>query len=293
MPAGSIVRFREPGVFEQYRSEILLAAGVMLVQAALISGLLFERRRRLHAEIQSRQRSAELAHINRFSMAGELTATIAHEINQPLGAILANIETAEIVAASPSPDMHEIREILADIRKDDMRASEVIRRLRSLLRKAPFELRDIDLNDVAQNAVQFLSALAVARIVVLVSLAAPMKLPIEGDSIQLQQVIMNLIVNAMDAMESVPGADRRITVSTARDGDSANLSVSDAGPGIPVDRVKQIFEPFFTTKPQGMGMGLSIARTIVEAHRGHISAENVAGRGAAFRISLPLAGLSP
>jgi signal transduction histidine kinase len=292
LPAGSIIRFREPGVWEQYRSQVLLTCSVILVQAALISGLLFERRRRLRAEVQARQRSAELAHINRYSMAGELTATIAHEINQPLGAILANIEAAEVMAESPAPDLREIREILADIRRDDVRASEVIRRLRGLLKKAPFELKDIDLNNVAEETVNFLSAWAVARQVAIISLIAPTPLPIKGDQIQLQQVILNLIVNAIDAMSGMPGDRRRIKVSTELDGTSACLSVSDTGPGIPADLVKQVFEPFFTTKSQGMGMGLSIARTIVEAHRGHLTAENLAGRGAAFRITLPLR-LSP
>lgn len=117
----------------------------------------------------------------------------------------------------------------------------------------------------------------------------PTPLPIKGDEIQLQQVVLNLIVNAMDAMASIPPAKRRITVSTARDGNSAYLSVTDAGPGIPVDRLKEVFEPFFTTKREGMGMGLSIARTIVEAHGGQLWAENEAGRGATFRVRLPLA----
>jgi C4-dicarboxylate-specific signal transduction histidine kinase len=264
---------------------------VILLQGALISGLLYERRRRLHAEVQSRQRSAELAHINRHSMAGELTATIAHEINQPLGAILTNIETAELMVKSPAPDLQEIGEILADIRRDDERASEVIGRLRSLLKKAPFELKQIDLNEVVRETVRFLSALAIAREVDLTSFIAPTPLSIKGDLIQLQQVILNLIVNAMDAMSSMPSAERRITISTARDGNSADLSVSDVGPGIPVEMLKDVFEPFFTTKPQGMGMGLSIARTIVEAHGGQLSAENRAGRGAVFRMRLALTAL--
>jgi signal transduction histidine kinase len=289
LPAGSMVRFREPAVWNQYRWQISLICAVVLLEGALIFGLLYERRRRLHAEVQSRQRSAELAHINRFSMAGELTATIAHEINQPLGAILTNIETAECIVKSPAPDLQEIGEILADMRRDDERASEVIGRLRSLLKKAPFELKHIDLNEVVRETVRFLSALAIAREVDLTSFIAPTPLPIKGDLIQLQQVILNLIVNAMDAMSSMPSAERRITVSTARDGNSADLSVSDVGPGIPVEKLKEVFEPFFTTKPQGMGMGLSIARTIVEAHGGQLSAENRGGRGAAFRISLPLA----
>jgi signal transduction histidine kinase len=289
LPAGSLVRFRAPTVWEQYSWQIALICALVLLQGAMISGLLYERQRRRLAEVQARQRSAELAHINRFSTAGELTATIAHEINQPLGAIRANIEAAELMVKSPTPDLQEIGTILADVRRDDERANEVIGRLRSLLKKAPFELKPIDLNDVVRETVRFLSALAIAREVDLTSFVAPTPLPIQGDLIQLQQVILNLIVNAMDAMSGMPSAERRIAISTARDDNFAELSVSDAGPGIPVERLKEVFEPFFTTKPQGMGMGLSIARTIVEAHGGQISAENRAGRGAAFRIRLPLA----
>ncbi len=291
LPAGSIVRFRESGGWQQYHAQIALVSAVILLQGALISGLLFEHRRRRRAEIQARQRSAELAHVNRFSMAGELTATIAHEINQPLGAILANIEAAEILVKSPSPDLHEIGEILADVRRDDVRASEVIGRLRSLLKKAPFELKDIDLNDAAQETVRFLSALAIARQFELTSITAALPLPIRGDQIQLQQVIMNLIVNAMDAMSGMPSAERRVKVSTARDGNSACLTVSDVGPGIPAEKLRLVFEPFFSTKAQGMGMGLAIARRIVEAHGGQLSAENLALRGAAFHVRLPLAEL--
>jgi signal transduction histidine kinase len=289
LPAGSIVRFREPTLWQRYSSEIALIFGLISVQGALISGLLFQRRRRLHAEVQSRQRASELAHINRFSMAGELTAMIAHELNQPLGAILLNVETAELAAKSPVPDMKGIGEILADIRRDDVRAGEVIGRLRALLKKTPFEPKNIDLNDIVQDTVRFLSALAIAREVKLISTISPTPLPIKGDQVQLQQVILNLIVNAMDAMSDMPSGERQIEIATAPDGDAACLSVLDVGPGIPVDQVKQVFERFFTTKPQGMGMGLSIARTIVEAHGGQLSAENLAGRGAAFHIRLPLA----
>jgi signal transduction histidine kinase len=222
-------------------------------------------------------------------MAGELTATIAHEINQPLGAILTNVETAELMVKSPAPDLRELGEILADIRRDNERASEVIARLRSLLKKAPFELKHIDLNEVSSETIRFLSALAIAREVELTSFIAPTPLPINGDRIQLQQVILNLIVNAMYAMSNMPSAARRITISTAHDGNFADLSVSDVGPGIPTEKLKQVFEPFFTTKPHGMGMGLSIARAIIEAHDGELSAQNRQGRGVAFCIRLPLA----
>jgi signal transduction histidine kinase len=289
LPPGSEVYFRDTSAWETYRWQILLTMTVILMQAALIVGLLHERRRRAFAEVQVRQRSAELAHINRYSMAGELTATIAHELNQPLGAILANTESAEVIVNSPTPDLKEIAEILADIRRDDQRASDVIQRLRSLLKKRPFELKDIDLNDVARETIEFLRALAVAQQVNLTGQISQTLLPIRGDPIQLQQVTLNLIVNAMDAMSGVQPAARRVTVSTACEGNTAELSVSDAGPGIPTDKLKDVFEPFFSTKPQGMGVGLSIARTIIEAHGGHMTAQNRAAGGATFMFSIPLA----
>jgi signal transduction histidine kinase len=291
LPSDSEVYFREPTALDKYRSQILLVCAVILMQAALIAGLLHERRRRQLAEVQSRQRVSELARVNRLSTAGELTASIAHEINQPLGAIQANAETIELILKSPSPDIDEMKEIVADIRHDQKRASEVIRRLRSLVRKTPFEVRDIDLNEIVRETEEFVSALSavgVARQVYLSNSVTQVPLPIRGDRIQLQQVILNLIMNAIDAMSDMPSAKRKITVQTGRIGDFAEVSISDAGPGIPTDKLKEVFEPFFTTKAQGMGMGLSIARTIVEAHNGQIFAENQTGGGAIFRIQLPL-----
>ena len=261
---------------------------LILIQAGLISVLLHERSRRHLAEVQSRQRMAELAHINRYSTAGELTASIAHEINQPLGAILVNAETARSILTSSRPDLDELRDIVDDILQDDRRAGEVIRRTRSLLRKAPFELTKLDLNAVVRETVEFLSALAIGRKVELGSVLTPIVLPIIGDRIQLQQVILNLAVNAIDAMADMPVENRKISIRTSRVEDFAELSISDSGPGIPAEKLKEIFEPFFTSKAEGMGMGLSIARTIVEAHKGRISAENRPGGGASFRIRLPL-----
>ena len=288
LPPGAQIDFRDPTVWEQYRWQIALAVGLILLQGAMIAGLLHERRRRQFAELQSRQRMTELAHTNRYSVAGELTASIAHEINQPLGSILNNAETAQLLLKSPTPDLNELGEIIDDIRRDDQRASEVILRLRSLLKKTPFELRDFDLNDLVAETIELLSGLAAARRVRIDRFMTAVPLPVNGDRIQLQQVIINLMINAMDAMADNPAPDREMSVYTARIDKFAQITVSDSGPGIPQDKRKQIFEPFFTTKPEGMGMGLSIARTIIEAHHGQLSAENHAGGGAVFRVRLSI-----
>ena len=289
LPPGAEIDFREPTTWEAHRWQIMFILAVVLAQAGLISLLLHERGRRSFAEVQSRQRMSELAHVNRYATAGELTTSIAHEINQPLGAIRTNAETMELMVKSASPDMDEIREIVADIRRDEERASEVILRLRSLLKKAPFELREVDFNGIVGETIEFLSALAAGRQVSISMSLYSGPLPIKGDRIQLQQVILNVIVNAMDAMSSMPAAERRITVWTLRDNDFVEVAISDAGPGIPPDKLSRVFDPFFSTKPEGMGMGLSIARTIVEAHQGELKAENQKKGGALFRIRLPLA----
>jgi signal transduction histidine kinase len=288
LPPGSTVYFREPTISERYSWQIASVVAVLLIQAGLITALLREHRRRKFSEVQARQRMAELAHVNRFSMAGELTASIAHEMNQPLGATLNNAETADEILNSPSPDIAELKDIVKDILQDDRRAGEVIRRMRSLLKRAPFEPKNIDLNDLVRETVEFLSALAIARRVELLSLITPDALPILGDRIQLQQVILNLVVNGIDAMKDTPTENRIIIIRTSRVENFAELSVLDHGPGISVDKFKTVFEPFYTSKAEGMGMGLSIARTIVEAHNGLIWAKNRDHGGASFQIRLPL-----
>jgi signal transduction histidine kinase len=288
LPPGSTIAFREPTLWEQYRWLIALVTAVILLQAALISVLLRERRRRQHAEVQSRQRMAELTHVNRFSTAGELTASIAHEINQPLGSILANAEAAAAILNSPSPDIAELKDIVKDILQDDRRAAEVILRMRSLLKKAAFELKQFDINEVVQETIRFFSVLAVGRKFKLINTLTPDALPVLGDRIQLQQVLLNLVVNGIDAMKDTPGENRIISIRTSRVDNFAQLSVSDRGHGIPEDKLNEIFEPFFTSKAEGMGMGLSIARTIVEAHHGQISAKNRDHGGVSFRVKLPL-----
>lgn len=286
LPPDAEIDFREPSVFRVYSWQIALVSTVLVLQALLISRLLYEQRRRKYAEVQSRKRMSELARANRISTVGELTASIAHEINQPLGAIRTNAETMELMLKSSSPDTEEIRQIIADIRHDENRATEVIRRLRNLLRKAPVELKEINLNEVVCETIAITST--VGRQVELRNFPSVAPLPIKGDRIQLQQVILNLIMNSIDAMADLPSAERKLTVTTVRANNFAELSVSDTGPGVPTDRLKTVFEPFFTTKEEGTGLGLSIARTIVEAHGGRIKVENQAQGGAVVRVTLPL-----
>ena len=288
LPSNSEILFREPTVWERYRWQIMLIAAIILVQTGLISGLLHERHRRRVAEVESRQRFAELAHANRYSAVGELTTSIAHELNQPLGSILTNTETAELMLKAASPDLGEIRHILADIRRDDQRASEVIRRLRSVLKKTPFEIRNLELNDTVWEAIGLAAAVADGRRIALSYVPAVTALPIKGDPVQVQQVVLNLIINAMDAISDADTKKREVSVSTARAGNQAEIRIADTGPGIAAGNLASVFNPFFTTKPEGMGMGLAIAKTIVEAHHGTMAAENLPAGGALFTVRLPI-----
>ena len=252
-------------------------------------GSLSERRRRRLAEVESRQLLTELAHLNRYSAVGELTTSIAHEINQPPGSILTNAETAELMLKGASPNLEEVGEILADIRRDDQRASEVIRRLRSVLKKTPFEMKYIDLNETVRQAIGFVAAVAHGRSIALKYGTTAADLNVKGDAVQLQQVVLNLIINAMDAISDAEAKEREVSVTTNLSGASAEIRISDTGSGIATGDLKNVFDPFFTTKPQGIGMGLAIVRTIVEAHHGQIFAANQSSGGAFFTIRLPIA----
>jgi len=289
LPPGSEIRFHELSFWERYRWQSMSVLAVVLMQAGLISVLLHERRKRNDAEAEARHRMTELAHANRQATAGELSSSIAHELNQPLGAILTNAETGELILNSPEPDLTEVREILADIRRDDLRASEVIHRMRNFLKRTPFEASEIDINDTVREVFEFLSIQASARNVALYLKPASEPLRVRGDAVQLQQVVLNLVVNSMDAMAAMPYGRTVIGKTEKTGGASVLISISDSGPGISSGNVNEVFDPFYTTKKQGMGIGLSIARTIVQAHKGRIWAENQAGEGAVFRLSLPLA----
>jgi PAS domain S-box-containing protein len=245
------------------------------------------------SERRYRETQMELAHANRVATVGQLSAAIAHELNQPLGAILSNIEAAELMLGSPTPNLEELKTILADVRRADLRASEIIDRLRRLLTKSDFDAREIDLNEIAREVLGIMAVQAVERDVTLISELAPLPLMVKGDRVQFEQVILNLVTNAIEALAGTSQSNRQVTVRTTdlSDDSVAELTVSDSGPGILPESVHQVFEPFFTTKNRGMGMGLAIVHTIIEAHGGQIRAENQAGGGAIFSVSLPVIAL--
>ena len=291
LPPNCVVHFQPASIWQEHRNLILTVLAVFLAQGMTIAALLAQRARRRWAEGEIQRQRAELAHATRVSTAGQLASALAHELNQPLGAILRNAEAAEIFLQQPNPDLDELRAILADIRKDDQRAGGVIDRLRSLLKRRNVEHDSISLSDLLQETVNLVQPEAAARRIRL-ALDLPARLPtVKGDRVQLQQVALNLILNGMDATESREASARQVTVSAREAPDGAEVAVLDLGAGIPADKLPRLFEPFFTTKPNGMGMGLAISRTIIETHGGKLRGENNPNGGATFRFTLPVNGV--
>jgi two-component system sensor kinase FixL len=241
---------------------------------------------RKHIEENSRK----LAHMQRLVVMGELSAAIAHEVRQPLTAILSNANAARRLLNSPHPPLAEIREIVADIRKDDLLADDVISRIRDFLRKREPQMQPCDLNTAVSDVLRLVAGDARLRhIQIRADLAGELP-PVLADRTQLQQVLLNLIVNGMDAMGDVPEPARQLAVRTnSNDGSSIEVTVADRGSGIPADDRERLFEPFFTTKTEGLGLGLSIAQSIITAYRGRIWAESNSDGGTTFRFSLPAA----
>lgn len=263
---------------------------VSLVIAVLAGMLVWEFRRRREAEAKASRYLATLTHIDRLSMMGLLTASLTHELHQPLGAILRNSEAAKMLLSSGCTSLAEINDIVEDIRKDDHRAAEIIRRMKVLLRKHEFSRERVDVNELVTETVMFLTPTARAQHVEVETNLHANPPIVEGDRVHLQQVLLNLILNGFDAMTRTPPASRNLVVSTIGVNSQIEISVSDRGSGIPGDEIADIFEPFVTTKADGMGIGLSIARSIIEAHSGRIVAENNAGGGATVRFSIPAHG---
>lgn len=289
IPGDAVVRFKGPTFLEAHRNEAIMAAAVFLLQAGLIAWLLVERRRRRLANLAVQQQRFELAHAARLAVAGELTGAIAHEINQPLGAILSNADTADLLLTSGADRRDELRAILADIRRDDLRASAVIQRLRALLAKHAVERQPFDLNGAVREMEPVLQPEARRRGVALEVRPAATAVPLIGDRVQIQQVLLNLVLNALDAVNGLPEARRTVAVSVERDTDHVILVVHDRGHGITPEHLPKLFDSFFSTKRRGMGLGLSIARTLVEAHGGRIRAESGLGEGTVFRVEWPVA----
>lgn len=242
-----------------------------------------------NTELEILRQRGELAHLSRVAMLGELSGSLAHELNQPLSAILSNAQAAQLFLDHEGIVLPDLDEMLEDIVEADERAGEVIRRLRLLLRKGELQMQPLDINDLADEVLKLMHSDLINNEVSVQTDLAPGLPAVRGDRVQLQQVILNLIMNACDAMAGDPPAERRLTVSTSlEDEGNIRVSVEDQGTGLPENSEGEIFAPYFTTKPHGMGLGLSVCRTILATHNGSLDAVNNPDRGATFRFILPL-----
>lgn len=291
LPPGSEVRFRQPTFLEQYRGRILAVAALLFLQAFAIGALVEGRRRQLRAEQEAARLRGDLAHVGRVTVLGQLSSSLAHELAQPLGAILRNAEAAELILGVDQPDLEEIRAIVADIKADDHRAREIIEKMRGLLRRRELNRVPLDLAALVDGVFSLIRPDARNRGVSLAAVVARDLPTVTGDPVHLQQVLLNLFVNAMEAMSATPSDAMLLSVEVRPgNGSSVEIVVSDTGPGIPAEAQARLFQPFQTTKREGMGMGLAICRTLVEAHGGQLRFEGSAGRGATFVVSLPAGG---
>jgi signal transduction histidine kinase len=289
LPPNSLVRFRPQSMWEQYRGYIVGALIIFGIQAAMIVALLAQRARRRGAETELRRNREELAHLTRITTLGELATSLAHEVNQPLTAILSNAQAAQRFLSKETADIEEVHEILRDIVQDSNRAGDVIRRMRALVKKEELAFSSLDLATLIREIVLLAHGDAALRNVRVLVDVRPDLPQVRGDRTQLQQVLLNLLLNAFDAMKDCPADEREVLLRTEPDGAGLiRTSVSDLGTGVTSDKLDRIFQPFFSTKREGLGVGLSISRTIIEAHGGKIWAENNNGRGATFCFTVPI-----
>jgi len=297
LPRGTELLFREPTLWQRYRTVVLLTLGVIGAESLLLGSLLAERRRRKRAQLvaEEQQRRADetrrqVAHMGRVALVGELTATMSHELRQPLAAIRMNAEAgAKIVSRDTGQLSDEDREIcgeiFSEIVADDVLASDIITRVRALVRREELPQQPVDLNEICRTSTRLLQYDAVTRHAE-ITLALDPRLPtITGDPVQLQQVVLNLIVNALDA--SAASTNPQVTISTVARGEEVEVAVRDNGPGLTEDVQQHLFESFFTTKPHGLGLGLPIVHSIIERYHGRVRAENAEKGGAVFRVMVP------
>jgi signal transduction histidine kinase len=266
----------------------------LLEQLRLIGEVFANALSRKRADLEAQRLRQELTHVGRVSAMGELTASLAHELNQPLTAILSNAQVAKHLLGVDPVNLEEIGEILDDIVADDKRAAEVIRRLRALIKKGDLEYESLDLNEVVSEVTRLVRSDVASRNVSMSLELAPDLPKVHGDRVQLQQVVLNLVINSLEAMREPGAGVRTLVIRTARD-DAAHVAVAvqDSGIGIDETAADRIFDPLYTTKPEGLGMGLAIARTIVDAHRGRLGAANNVHGGATFQFKLPVDAEAP
>jgi signal transduction histidine kinase len=294
LPENSQVIFRNPTLWRAYRWHVVGAVGLVGAQAALICALLFQRRRRREAQASLRETQAaaqselsRIAHLDRVASVGQLASAMAHELNQPLAGILANAQAAKRLLARSQPDLEEVRECLADIVSDDKRASAVIQRLRQFIKRTDVVSVRIALNDLAANTIRLVENEALLHDVSIEFRPDPALPDAYGDTVQIQQVLLNLLSNAIIATANGADTTRTITVWTSvAPAPYLEVGVHDSGKGIPETDLDRIFDPFFTTRSDGLGMGLTISRTIIEAHGGRLLVENDPVGGATFRVHL-------
>jgi signal transduction histidine kinase len=289
LPRDTIVQFRQPTLWETHPKEVALAAVLFSILTLLVAGLLIERRQRRLSELTQVKLRNDLARAMRLAIAGELTGAIAHEINQPLGAILNNVAAADLMLQSGLDRRDDLRAILSDIRRDNLRATEVIRRLRALFTLQKVEQTPFKIGEAVNEVAIFLRAEAQRRRIALDFSVPLADTTILGDRTAIAQMLMNLVLNSMEALADAP-EDRRSTIvsaDTVENGNSVLITVRDRGRGINPEQLPKLFDSFFTTKRGGMGMGLSIVRTILQAHSGKVWAENGHDGGATFYVQLP------
>lgn len=240
------------------------------------------------AEAEAKERREQVTHLTRVGILGELSSALAHELNQPLTAILSNAQAAQRILVREPVDLAEVREILSDIVAADTRAGEVIRRLRALLQRGEARRQPLDINEVVAETLELARSEVIARHIAVATSMTPGLPRISGDRVQLQQVLLNLIVNACEAMNGTLPSERSLSLSTAMDGDgSAMIAVADRGHGLSPEVAARLFEPFYTTKAVGLGLGLSISRSIIAAHGGRLWAANNPEGGSTFYAVLP------